>query len=515
MNRRAWLLAICLSLALGTGGAQSNQQLLEDGIGALQANDFARAQQNFALLVKQDPSGRSFGYLAVAEASAGDLDEAIGHFQKAIQLGNTSARVHYNLGLAYLQQRRSVAAIGELKLAAAKDPQFRPAQHALGVAFVDAGRANEAIPYFERERNLSPKDPEVWANLIQAQFAAGHTQTAMQTADKAGDAIPNNPQLATLLANLCLDYQQPQKARHLLENASELAPQEISVKLLLAKASLAAGEPLEALAVLKEVPADAGKPGERSFLEGVALGRVGKSGEAKEKLSAAIVVDPQNADYLITYAWLEQLAGSYQESLATLDKARTLQPHSAMVPYASAVSHFLLHEYAETAESCEAAIRVAPRYAPSYLLLGLTKLKQGDIHAAEAALRRGIALQPGMAFFHRELGVALFKGGDLTASKKELDQAVSLDPKDARAYFWRAQILASQGQQKRAIEEFETVVNLQPTYGIAYGELARLYRLAGEPQKAEHALAKREALPDPEAEQDRALFLQQLYNALP
>jgi tetratricopeptide (TPR) repeat protein len=149
MSRRALLLPIFLGLMLGTGNAQSNQPLLEDGLRALRADDFARAQQYFALLVKQDPSGTNFGYLAIAEASSGNVDQAIAHFRQAIRLGNSSPRIHYNLGVAYLQWHESTTeAIRELKLAIAKDPEFVPAQHALGVALVDLGRPKEAILYF-------------------------------------------------------------------------------------------------------------------------------------------------------------------------------------------------------------------------------------------------------------------------------------------------------------------------------------------------------------------------------
>jgi tetratricopeptide (TPR) repeat protein len=515
MNRRPLFLAIFLSLALGTGDAQSNQQLLDEGLGALRASDFTRAQQTFALLVKHDPSGTNFGYLAIAEASSGNVDEAIVHFQQAIRLGNSSPRIHYNLGIAYLQKHQSPAAIRELKQAVAKDPEFVPAQHALGVALVDLGQPKEAIPYFQSERSRSPKDPEVWANLVQAQLAAGLTEAALRSADEAVEAIPNNTRLTVLLANLCLDYQQPQKARYLLENASEFASQDNNIKLLLAKASLAAGEPVEALAVLKDLPPGAGKKSEVSFLRGVALGRVGNYQEAATQLSAAIAAEPENADYLITYAWLQQLEANYREALTTLDKARKLKTQSPVIPYASAVSYFLLNQDAEAVKSCEEAARLAPRYSPTYLLLGIVKMKQGDFHAAAAALRQGVALQPKMQFFHRELGVALFKTGELAQSKKELDEALSLDPKDARTYYWQAQLLEHNGQRQQAIADLETAVLLQPTLAVAYGKLAELYQAAGEAQKAEQALAKHHALSDTEADEDRGLFLQQLYHSLP
>jgi len=514
---RSWILALPIFFWLmsSPGHAQSGQELFQEGIGALQSGDFAHAERTFAKLVKQDPSGKNLGYLAVSEARAGDLTQAITHFQQAIEHGNNTAKVHYNLGLAFLQEHQRAAAIREFRAARAKDPDFQAAQRALALALLDEGQPVEAIPYLEKERARSPKDPEVWVNLVHAQFAAGHTNEALRRASEAAETIPNNVQLVVLLGDLCLRYQQPQKARYLLENASEMEPDDSSVKLMLAKASLAAGESVEALAALQDLPNDTGEKGEVPFLKGVSLGRVGKSDEAAKQLASAITADPDNANYLVTWAWLLQLEGHYNEALATLGKARKLQPLSPVIPYASAVSYFLTDQFAQAAQACEEAIRLSRRNAPSYLMLGMAKLQEGDLHGAQIALRRSVTLQPELAFVHRELGVALFKGGDLRGAGNELNRALGLDQKDVRAYFWRALVLEGQGQRKQAIADLETAVALQPLSGSAFRELARLYRIVGDDQKASEALAKQESIRRTEVDEDRVVFLQQLYKILP
>ena len=96
-----------------------------------------------------------------------------------------------------------------------------------------------------------------------------------------------------------------------------------------------------------------------------------------------------------------------------------------------------------------------------------------------------------------------------------MDQALSLDPKDARAYYWQSQVFARNGQRQQAISNLETAVLLQPTYVFAYSQLADLYQAAGDPQKAAQALAKRGTASEMEIDEDRGLFLQQLYQSLP
>ena len=111
MTRGVILLTVVLGVELAAGCrhglAQTPEVLLRDGGRALEARDFARAQQLFSALIKQNPSALNFNYLAMAEAGAGNLDQAILHFRRSIVLGNDSPDAHYHLGLAYIGRRLS------------------------------------------------------------------------------------------------------------------------------------------------------------------------------------------------------------------------------------------------------------------------------------------------------------------------------------------------------------------------------------------------------------------------
>ncbi len=115
-----------------------------------------------------------------------------------------------------------------------------------------------------------------------------------------------------------MHYDDFQDARNLLENASELLPDDSSIKLLLARASLEAREPAEVDAVLRTVPAKAGSPGEVEYLRGSALLLVGKIEAASQPFSSALAADPKNVEYLIGQAWLDQIQGHFEQAGASL-----------------------------------------------------------------------------------------------------------------------------------------------------------------------------------------------------
>jgi superkiller protein 3 len=486
--------AILVALVLATFPdncyAQSTSEILDDGLRAFEVGDFNRAKQMLSEVVRREPSAVNLGYLAMAEAANGELAQAIAHFQKSIQLGNNSAGVHYNLGLAFLRTQQFETGLRELRRAMVTDPKFGAAPYALGVALLDSGRAKEAVPYLEQARRLTPHNAETLANLVRAHFEAGDATMALQTVDQAVETIPDNPQLAITLANLCLHNEQVQKARYLMKSANALSHGDPEVRFLLARISLLANEPLEALSVLTNVGPDVGKPGEVMLLRGEANALAGHLDTAAADLSSAVQADPGNAKYLVASAWLDQMTGRFKEALATLRKAQDLDERAPEVPYRMAVSYLFLGLNSQAAQACQEATRQDSKFGLAYLLMGVVKLREGDLPEAQAALRRAVALQPSSGISHRELGTALYKGGDLIESKEELDRAVALDPKSAHAYFWRARVLTSRGERQQAIADLETAVALRPHYREAYSQLAQLYAKERQPDKALAASAQ-------------------------
>lgn len=496
INRRI-LAAIFLVLISASPHAalcqQSANQTRKEGIRALNTGDFVSAERIFSELHRHAATAEDTGYLAMAEAGAGNLAQAISHFQESIRLGNDSAALHHNLGIAYLNSGRDEDGIRELRAAIAKDPNFLPSQRALGLALLNAGKPQQAVPFLEQARKQSPHDPEIWGDLVHAQFEARNDPAALQTADLAMQTVPGNARINVALADLCVKYHQLQKARNILEDSAEMIPGDTNIALALARVSLQANEPMEAIAALKKVPPEAGLPGETMYLRGEARIMTKDYVIADIDLSAATQADPQNARYLLAYARLQQLEGDYRKALDTLSKASDLKIQSPEIPFRMAVSYYYLGLYSQVEQSCDEAILLKPDYVLANFLLGVTRYRTNDFEGAQDAFLRAVTLKPDVAFFHVALGLAQYKGGNLTASLKELDRALVLNPQAANAHFYRGRVLAKQGERLKAIDELETAVALVPNYQQAYGELARLYSAVGQPEKAKAALATQAA----------------------
>ena len=512
--KRLSIFGLALILAMGKMWGQSEDDLIHEGVRAFQARDFAQARKLFAIAVERNPSARNLDYLALSESSAGDVDQAILHFRRSIELGNRSASVHYSLGLAYLKGHQVSFGLRELQQALEIDPELKGARYALAVALLDAGRPTEAVPHLIEATKQSPCDEAIWVNLVRGQFESGDIQGAMYTIAHATDAMPGKLQLMVTLGALCYSHRQFQRARHLLENASELNPDDPDIKLLLAKASLEAGEPIEALAVLKVIHPTQGRPGEIAFARGIALALTSRLDEAGAEFASAVEADPRSVRYLIAQAWVDQLKKNHTKALGVLEKARELDLSTPIIPFRMAVSFLLLGRYKEAVRSCQEAISLGPRYDPARLLLGIAELEQQDFDAAQRAIGEAVAIKPEAAIYRRELGVALYKAGKLQSAQKELDRALALDSTAAQTYYWRARVLAGLGNQQGAIADLETVLALEPSITSAYSELGELYSRTGQPQKAQEVLAKQKEVQEATSADDRDRFLLELSDPL-
>jgi tetratricopeptide (TPR) repeat protein len=485
------------------------------GIAALQKHDFPRARQIFSALVEQNASAENLNYLGMAEASQGALPSAITHFRESMRKGNNTAVVHYNLGLAYVRNHQDDLGITELKMALAIDPSYSLAMYALGVSLVDTGRAKDGIPYLTRVVDLRPQAADAWANLVRAYFAAGDTKHAESTIDSASSKFPDNVRIAVTLADLCMRYQRIQKARYLLENGSGIASDNLTVKLMLAKASLLAGEPIEALAVLKDVPSDAGGPGEVNMLKGQAEALTKHFDEASADLTSAIEADPNNSKYLVALAWLKQLRGLHNEALCVLRTAQDLDPGSPYIAYRMAISYFLTGKASEASQVCMRAIHTSSSFDRLYFLQGMIRLAEGRYDLAAEAFNRAVEVRPSTALYRRQLGVAQLMGRRLTEAQAQFDRALSLDPNDADSYYWRGKTLALQGQRTKAIQDLQAAVTIDPKLGQAFTELAELYSGNGQPTQASAMREKASSLRGSKSPDDIEEYIRNLQDASP
>src|SRR5581483_6377466 len=105
----------------------------------------------------QDPLAH-YNY-GLASLLSGKLDQAIAHFESAVQLAPADPYTHYYLGRARLLRKEYAAAVAELQSAVKLNPADARAYNALGVALAANGKPDAAKDALEKALELDPSSP--------------------------------------------------------------------------------------------------------------------------------------------------------------------------------------------------------------------------------------------------------------------------------------------------------------------------------------------------------------------
>ena len=127
-------------------------------------NEEALVHYQRALEAKPD-SSEVLNNMAAALLDLHKPSEALRYLNKAVSVDAKSAMAYYNLGLAYDQLNQPSKAEANYRRACDIDPDLYIAQSNLGVLFYSTGRKSEAIEAFKRALKAKPDHSEALNNL--------------------------------------------------------------------------------------------------------------------------------------------------------------------------------------------------------------------------------------------------------------------------------------------------------------------------------------------------------------
>jgi protein O-mannosyl-transferase len=203
----------------------------------------------------------------------GDVDEAIDHYQKALQISPNSADVHNNFGNALIKKDSVDKAIDHYQKALQINPTYAKAHLNLGSALLKKGSADEAITHFQKALQINPDYVNAHLNLGNALLKKGSVDEAITHYQKALQINPDNTEAQNNLAwVLATTVQAPlrngRQAVELAQQANRLAGGENPIILrTLAAAYAEAGQYSDAQQSAQKAMAMARTAGQSNLVE--------------------------------------------------------------------------------------------------------------------------------------------------------------------------------------------------------------------------------------------------------
>lgn len=374
-----------------------------------------------------------------------------------------------SLGAVSRASSRLGTNLSELNAAADLNPESSWALSELARALALAGRGEEALQVAQRAVAANPQDAEaqvvlgIVANAVGAgQLARNGFQAALdlnsqhalalvglaelsddpaQTRTLLERALAASPRQLEAVLSLARLESSPQRALQTLRRASQNLPESVALHRAFVERAIEAGDPSGALAYLREVTSQPLSSSAALFAQATAL-PADMTEEALALVREGRERFPESSGLQLTEADILRRAGRAEEAVSLLEDLNAQFPESVEVANSLAVT---LAQLGEVERAREVFTSVAEASPTVQVNLGRLLLQAGQARAAIATLEPLLAQRPEDAELHSLYGIALGRTGRIAEGLDSLERALELDPGNQAAQ--RARSLLEQQRQ--------------------------------------------------------------------
>jgi Tfp pilus assembly protein PilF len=249
-----------------------------------------------------------------------------------------------------------------------------------------------------------------------------------------------------------------------------------------------------------------GDPGNSDALALRTIIQVAKNDKAGAQESAGKATAANAANYRawLALSYAQQAGFELEAALDSAQKARSLQPASALSHARVAELYLSLGDSRHAEEAARAAVAADPGESHAHSILGFVHLADIDTRRALAELLAAVERDSFSALPRLGLGLAKIRDGELKAGREQIEIAVALDPSNSllRSYIGKAYYEEnSRKRDELAAQQFELASQLDPLDPTPLFYNAILEFSRSRPAKALESLERSSSLND-----DRAVY---------
>ena len=351
------------------------------------------------------------------------------------------------------------------------NPDHADALHMLGVAALQSGRANAALPVLQRAVGIEGERAAFHTTLGQAWLQLGQPEQALRSF-LAATGLRADFAPAHFFAGIALrQLGRREEARVAFETAIKLAPDHVLAMFHLGSILQEQGERTGAIARYREALALAPDFVEVQLNLGICLASGGDVAAALPHLERAAALQPElvEAHGALGNAFLE--LGQIERAVGAYRKALQIDPRAAVVQF-NLGNAFRAEGRLEAAlMTYREALATDPRLAQAAINAGGVCDDLRRYAEAERYYRQALAIDPDAALAHAGLGLILRSKGALDDAISEAERGVALDPNSPHTHSALGLCLQTRGQFEEAASAFRRALALDPYFPTALVQL--------------------------------------------
>jgi tetratricopeptide (TPR) repeat protein len=512
--RRYAAIAVLLGAPVAFGQGQAP---LDQARQALTKGDLATARAAASQVLAHDAgSAEAEVILGLADTVDGQMASAEKHFLRAVSLAPADYRARTYLGSTYLRQQRLVEAKAAFTRVIQLSPGNAVARYNLGVIAALERKPAVALEHFSAVHQANPKDPAALVALLESQLDLKQSQPARDSVQKLDKLLPSESEALLQVGTVLAARGEYEAALPLLRRFAAANPASRDAAYNLGLALLHTGRLEEAETVLNGLLRNTPGPATYNLL-GTVQEKRGKQKEALQSLEAAARLAPENEDLLIDYGSSLVNAGLLEQAFVVFSGgvARLRQSMRSRLGLGSTL--YLMGKYEEAAQALLETVRLNPKFAPAYDLLGKLFESAPELQDEVLAVFRSYLEQGAEdAAAHCHYAIMLYSraaGEDprrFSVAKSHLRRALTLNPRLAEAHVQLGVISEAEGNLAEAVASYRRAAALAPSYATARYRLGLGYQKLGQGAKAKVELDAFRKLKSTESEREKDVVLKRV-----
>jgi GT2 family glycosyltransferase/tetratricopeptide (TPR) repeat protein/predicted SAM-dependent methyltransferase len=380
---------------------------------------------------------------------------------------------HYGYKPDVTKQRNKHERYLKLLLAELQDrPNDLYVLHHISAAHCAQEEFEQAIPYLEQMTELLPPghafSGNTYSRLINAYWATGHYEKALETAKRAKYAGVEHPEINFSTGNALLALGRYEEAARMFESAIELGKRGgwlgdpgtygFKAKFGIARAYIGLSDFYRAIQLCKEVIAEQPNHAHAHEVLALAYTRLEMLSEAESEWLEVLRLIPGHIEALSHIARIEESSG----------------------------------RFVEAAEHYKALIEANPESAELHFRTAICLESANDIDQAERYYLQAIELTPDYVDAINNLGHLYKSQGRFQEALDCFARIVEVDPNYANAYFGAGDVLYAAGRYQEAADVYQNGLAIEPTRATGFLVLGNCCFRIGAMDAA--AIAYRQAL---------------------
>jgi tetratricopeptide (TPR) repeat protein len=328
----------------------------------------------------------------------------------------------------------------------------------------DFGNAHQFMLDAARRSN----DGQLFQRSVQLAGQAGSGDAALQAARAWGQALPTDPEAQRAMASVLLNLNRPEEAVEPLKKEISLLTAERQRSAIAVVPRYFGRLPDRKLAaqLVQQVLADASKSGAHQGLAWAAIGRARQAAKDDEgAMQAAIAGNQAQAAATEPIGLALDLMAAQRPAAEQLVRTYLARPDAIAEARMAYVRKLIdLSRYADAQRELLAITAQTPKFAESWLLLGVLEQESNKLDAAEAAYQRFLELQVDSQDDRaqaatRQAYLALARIAqqrkDFAAAQRWIDKIGEKD-EHLQVVLRQAGLLAAQGQVDKALDSIRS-----------------------------------------------------------